>query len=140
MQGKAWTKLEVVINYEQGQYPKDVVVTIMDEQRIQAVKDLQQRNAIIKATCSIRANEYNGRWFNNIDCYRVDEYQPQQQMGGYSQQPMQQAYQQPQMPQQGFQAPAQQQIPYQQQPAQAYQGSGGQVQGQGNPNDGQIPF
>lgn len=148
-QKKQW---EVVIEHELSnnpQYPnRRVVVVIYDEtvwNTMVYCHNNGQPFAQVKATCSIDAREYNGRWFNGIKCFRAEQFQPQQQqMGGYPQQPMQQGYQQPPMQQQqGFQAPVApaqpQQMPYQQ-PAQAYPSAGGQVQGQGNPHNYEPPF
>ena len=131
---KAW---DVVILHENSQYQKRVVVAVFDESVWNTIAFHAGNGTPISVHCDVDAREYNGRWYNTIKCFRAEPAQ-QQQMGGYPQQPMQQAYQQPVAPQQqAFTAPAQpQQMPYQQ-PAQAYQGAGGQVQGQHN---GEWPF
>lgn len=131
--GEQKMQWEVVIEHENNNpnYPsRKVVVAMWDANVFNTISMCYGNGTPVKATCSIDAREYNGRWYNAIACFRAEQFQPQQQpMGGYPQQPMQQ--------QQGFQAPAQpQQMPYQQ-PAQAYQGAGGQVQGSDN---GQLPF
>lgn len=153
-QKKQW---EVVIEHELStnpQYPNRRVVLVLYDENVWNVMVYCYNNGQpftpVKATCAIDAREYNGRWFNGIKCFRAEPAQPQQQMGGYPQQPMQQGYQQPpmQQPMGGGNpaftapvAPAQpQQMPYQQQPAQAYPSAGGQVQGQGYPNNDQAPF
>lgn len=138
--GEQKMQWEVVIEHENNNpnYPsRKVVVSVWDANVFNAISMCYGNGMPVKATCSIDAREYNGRWFNDIKCFRAEPYQ-QQQMGGYPQQPMQQQdYQQPQ----GFQAPAvPQQPPFQQGSGNANQHAGGQVQGQGNPYDGQIPF
>lgn len=142
--GEQKMQWEVVIEHENNNpnYPsRKVVVAMWDANVFNTISMCYGNGTPVKATCSIDAREYNGRWYNAIACFRAEQFQPQQQqMGGYPQQPMPQVYQQPQVApqQQAFTAPAQpQQMPYQQQPAQAYQGAGGQVQGQHN---GELPF
>lgn len=145
-QKKQW---EVVIEHELSnnpQYPNRRVVVVIYDENVWNTMDYCYNNGQpitpVKAVCSIDAREYNGRWFNGIKCFRAEPAQQQQQMGGYPQQPMQQGYQQPPMQQQqGFQAPvAPQQPPYQQGYGNANQYAGGQVQGQGYPNNDQAPF
>ena len=142
--GEQKMQWEVVIEHENNNpnYPsRKVVVAMWDANVFNTISMCYGNGTPVKATCSIDAREYNGRWYNAIACFRAEQFQPQQQqMGGYPQQPMQQGYQQPPMQQpQGFQAPVAPAQPQQMpnQPAQAYPSAGGQVQGQGN---GQLPF
>jgi len=132
--GEQKMQWEVVIEHENNNpnYPsRKVVVAMWDANVFNTISMCYGNGTPVKATCSIDAREYNGRWYNAIACFRAEQFQPQQ--------PMQQAYQQPVAPQQqAFTAPAQpQQMPYQQQPAQAYPSAGGQVQGSHN---GELPF
>ena len=145
-QKKAW---DVVILHDNSQYQKKVVVAVFDESVWNAIAFHSGNGTPIIVHCDVDAREYNGRWFNAIKCYRAEPAQQQQApMGGYQQQPMQQGYnpqaqmqgyQQPPMQQPAFTAPvAPQRMPYQ--PAQSYPSAGGQVQGQGYPNNDQPPF
>lgn len=118
---KTW---ECTMQYDlQSQYPHFVAFSIWDESIFNAIATFYGNGELnVKISCDVDAKEYNGRWFNNIRCFRaglvqpypqVGQPMPQQQapMGGYPQQPMQQGYnqqiQQPQMQQQqmGFTAP-----------------------------------
>lgn len=96
--GTEWRKQDAVLEETDVQYPQSIVVTQMndtiDQQRL-----IEGRR--VKAHLSIRTNEYNGRWFNSVSCWKVDNldeqpspvtnsegqhqqtvpaYQPQQQM------------------------------------------------------------
>lgn len=117
---KTW---ECTMQYDlQSQYPHFVAFSIWDENIFNTVATFYGNGELnVKISCDVDAKEYNGRWFNNIRCFRAELVQPypqvgqpmpQQQapMGGYPQQPMQQPQmQQPMMqgynPQQGFTAP-----------------------------------
>lgn len=136
MQGEPWKKADVTIVYEEQQYTKYVAFTAWkkkdgDESLITRLNELYNQGAMVKVSCDINARQgKDGKWYNDIRCFRAELAQPypqvgpmQQQyqyppMGGYPQQPMQQGYnqpmQQPQMqqpmmqgynPQQGFTAP-----------------------------------
>ncbi len=139
LQGEPWKKADVTIVYEEQQYQKYVAFTAWkkkdgDESLIKHLNDLYQQGATVKVSCDINARQAkDGKWYNEIRCFRAELAQtypqvgqPMQQqyqyppMGGYPQQPMTQGYnqpmQQPQMQQQqmGFSAPVAPQttIPY----------------------------
>lgn len=115
---KTW---ECTMQYDlQSQYPHFVAFGIWDENIFNTVATFYGNGEMnVRISCDVDAKEYNGRWFNNIRCFRAELVQPypqvgqpmpQQQapMGGYPQQPMQQPMmQQPSMQQQqmGFSAP-----------------------------------
>lgn len=123
MQGEPWKKADVTIKYEEGQYPKYVAFSAWkkkdgDESLIVHLNEFYQQGATVKVACDINARQArDGKWYNEIRCFRAELAQaypqvgqpmPQQYqyppMGGYPQQPM---MQQPQMHQQqmGFSAP-----------------------------------
>jgi len=120
---KTW---ECTMQYDlQSQYPHFVAFSIWDENVFNTVATFYGNGEMnVRISCDVDAKEYNGRWFNNIRCFRAELVQPypqvgqpmpQQQapMGGYPQQPMQQGYNQPMMqqpsmqqqPPMGFSAP-----------------------------------
>lgn len=120
---KTW---ECTMQYDlQSQYPHFVAFSIWDENIFNTVATFYGNGEMnVRISCDVDAKEYNGRWFNNIRCFRAELAQPypqvgqpmpqQQQMGGYPQPQMQQGYNpQPQM-QQGYNQPMQQ--PVMQQP------------------------
>lgn len=131
MQGKAWRKLDVIILHEEGQYNKHVAVSIMNEELIEKVKALPQ-NSVVVAKCGINAREYNGKWYNSIDCFKCELEQAQQ--IGQSMPMQQQAPAQPMQQQTGFTAPA---TPTPTNPT-VFDGDGAGVQG--NADTGELPF
>lgn len=116
--GKNW---EAVIEHENdGQHPaRKVLVNIWDENVWNTIATFSNRNGVVKVTASVDATEWQGRWFNKINAFRAEAYQPQQQ---------------PMVQQQGFVPPVQQmqqQIPYQQN-----QQGNGYAPGYGTPSVG----
>lgn len=128
IQGEPWKKADVTIVYDEQQYTKYVAFTAWkkkdgDESLIVRLNELYQQGATVKVACDINARQAkDGKWYNEIRCFRAELAQPypqvgqpmpQQQapMGGYPQQPMQQGYNQPmqqpsmQQQQMGFSAP-----------------------------------
>lgn len=106
--GTPWQRQSVIIEHESGQYPKSIVVDINGIDRIN--KFALAVGKYVTAHLAISAREYNGRWYNTIEIWKVD--------GGQQQQGQRQA------PAQGQQAPAPQVPP--QQPAAPQGGNNGQ--------------
>lgn len=115
---KTW---ECAMQYDlQSQYPHFVAFSIWDENIFNTIATFYGNGELnVKISCDVDARECNGRWFNNIRCFRAELAQPypqvgqpmpQQQapMGGYPQQPMVQGYNQP-MQQPQYQQPQMQQ-------------------------------
>lgn len=67
--GKEWKRQSYVMEYEHGQYPKsvkfDVVGAKVDELAI-------GQGEVISAHLNITCREYNGKYYNSIECWKVD--------------------------------------------------------------------
>lgn len=124
--GTQWSSCEYTIEELNEQYPSRAVIQVYGSDKLQQFNI--QLGEIITAHIGLKARQSKeGRWFNQLDCWKVDRpnAQPQSQIG---QNPQQQG---------GYYAPPQQQFPPQvnasgQPTQQGVQYSGGQ---QGN-----IPF
>lgn len=66
--GKQWQKQILVVQSE-GAYPKKVAFSIMNDKIAQA--NIQIGN-IVEAEVSIESREYNGKWYTDLNAYRVD--------------------------------------------------------------------
>ena len=124
--GTQWSSCEYTIEELNEQYPSRAVIQVYGSDKLQQFNI--QLGEIITAHIGLKARQSKeGRWFNQLDCWKVDR--PSAQPQGYvSQNPQQQG---------GYYAPPQQQFPPQvnasgQASQQGVQYSGGQ---QGN-----IPF
>lgn len=125
--GQQWSSCEYVIEELNQQYPSRSVFQVFGSDKLQQFNI--QAGEIITAHIGLKANQSrtNGRWFNQLDCWKVERPTGQMQ-GQVAQNPQQQG---------GYYAPPQQQFPPQvnasgQATQQDVQYSGGQ---QGN-----IPF
>ena len=124
--GTQWSSCEYTIEELNEQYPSRAVIQVYGSDKLQQFNI--QLGEIITAHIGLKARQSKeGRWFNQLDCWKVERpnAQPQSQIG---QNPQQQG---------GYYAPPQQQFPPQvnasgQPTQQCVQYSGGQ---QGN-----LPF
>lgn len=121
--GTQWSSCEYTIEELNEQYPSRAVIQVYGSDKLQQFNI--QLGEIITAHIGLKARQSKeGRWFNQLDCWKVDR--PSAQPQGYvSQNPQQQG---------GYYAPPQQQFPPQvnasgQATQQGVQYSGGQ---QGN--------
>ena len=124
--GTQWSSCEYTIEELNEQYPSRAVIQVYGSDKLQQFNI--QLGEIITAHIGLKARQSKeGRWFNQLDCWKVERPDVQQQ-GQVCQNPQQQG---------GYYAPPQQQFPPQvnasgQATQQGVQYSGGQ---QGN-----IPF
>ena len=79
--GKPWAKQEYVIEEVNQRYPSRCVFQVFGQERLQQLAIGQ--GEMITAHLGINANKsQDGRWFNKLDCWKVDRFgqqQPQQQ-------------------------------------------------------------
>lgn len=101
-QGTPWQKCDVIVEVQEGQYNTTYCFTAFNKDITIPV------GSTVVVDWYVKSNNHNGKWFKNLNLYKID-YGVQQQ-----------TYQppaQPQYNQQGYQQPMQQQ-PYQQRPPQ----------------------
>lgn len=73
-----WSKQEYVINVEgeNGQYPRSICFQIFGEEKINnAALQLNER---VRVHLDIGCHEYNGKFYNQISCWKVDRNAQQQ--------------------------------------------------------------
>lgn len=135
--GKEWASQDYVIEEQNARYPQRVCFKVFGSDNIQQFA--LQLGDIITVKLELGAREYNGKWYNEINCWSVErpmavqQQQPQQpyvqpvqqsmpqQQQNYA--PSGQQYQSAQLPQGYAQNP--QQGDYQQQPMPPHQQDGG---------------
>lgn len=101
-QGTPWQKCDVIVEVQEGQYNTTYCFTAFNKDITIPV------GSTVVVDWYVKSNNYNGKWFTNLQLYKI-EYGVQQQ-----------TYQPPAQPQyngNGYQQPMQQQ-PYQQRPPQ----------------------
>ena len=72
--GKEWKKQEFVIE-TQEQFPRKVCFTLFNEKTdlISGVKSGQE----VEVSFNVESREYNGKWFHNINAWKIDITQPE---------------------------------------------------------------
>lgn len=68
--GKSWAKQQFVIGETTGEYPKKMTFDVFGAERL-AQFDIKM-GEYMKVFCNIDANEWQGKWFNNVQAWRVD--------------------------------------------------------------------
>lgn len=68
--GKPWSKQEFVLEIQDGQYPRKVCLSVMNEK----VNELERYNVgdTVKASLNIESREYNGKWYTDVRAWRIE--------------------------------------------------------------------
>lgn len=118
--GNQWASQDYVIEEQDARYPQRVCFKVFGSDKIQQFA--LQLGDIITVKLELGAREYNGKWYNEINCWSVERPMAVQQQ--QPQQPYVQPVQQPMPLPQGY-AQIPQQGDYQQQPMPPHQQDGG---------------
>ncbi len=70
--GKEWTKQEFVIETDE-QYPRKVCFTLFGEKT--SLIDGLAAGQEVEVSFNMESREYNGRWFHNINAWKIDKVQ-----------------------------------------------------------------
>ena len=68
--GKEWKKREFVIETADDQFPKQVCFTLFND-KISLVEGLAAGEDV-NVSFSVESREFNGRWYHNINAWRID--------------------------------------------------------------------
>ena len=68
--GSGFTKREFVVTVEDEKYPQDISLECVQDKV--SLLDTLQPGDEVKVTFDIRGREYNGRYFNNLQAWRVE--------------------------------------------------------------------
>ncbi|MGE4490447.1 MAG: DUF3127 domain-containing protein [Kiritimatiellales bacterium] len=64
-----FTKREFVVTVEDGKYPQDICLECVQD-KVQLLDSLKEGQTVT-ATFDIRGREYNGRYFNNLQAWKI---------------------------------------------------------------------
>lgn len=102
--GQPWVSQEFQLTYEQGQYPKSLIFRVFGQDKLQQMAIQNGETITVHLNIVAQQSQSNGRFFNDISCWKVERQAQQQAVPqGQNQQPMQQ------MPPQQMQQPQYQQ-------------------------------
>ena len=68
--GREWVKQDIVMSMADGQFVKHFTASVMGQERIDNFK-LRVGDNIV-AYLDVDAREYNGRWYNSINIWKVE--------------------------------------------------------------------
>jgi hypothetical protein len=66
---KGFTKREFVVTVEDGKYPQDIALECVQE-KVKLLDGLKEGQSVT-VTFDIRGREYNGRYFNNLQAWKI---------------------------------------------------------------------
>ncbi|MFV0554605.1 MAG: DUF3127 domain-containing protein [Mangrovibacterium sp.] len=73
--GNAWKKQEFVVETtENPQYPKKVCFTLFGD-RMSVLQNIKEGDEV-RVSFDVESREYQGRWFHNVNAWRVDQVVP----------------------------------------------------------------
>ena len=75
--GGEWQKQDYLLSVEGERYDNKVCFQIFGAEKIARIG--LKENERVRVHLEIRANEYNGRFYNSIDCWKVDRNSDHQQ-------------------------------------------------------------
>ncbi|QBG47969.1 DUF3127 domain-containing protein [Verrucomicrobia bacterium S94] len=65
-----FTVREFVVTVEDGKYPQDIILQVVQEKV--SLLDSIEVGQEVTATFDIRGREYNGRYFNNLQAWKIE--------------------------------------------------------------------
>ncbi len=65
-----FTVREFVVTVEDGKYPQDIILQVVQEKV--SLLDTLEVGQDVTTTFDIRGREYNGRYFNNLQAWKVE--------------------------------------------------------------------
>jgi glucan biosynthesis protein len=71
--GKEWQKQQIVVTTDET-YPQDIAVDFMGD-KVNQINNFQVGNPIV-AHINLRGNEYNGKYYNSINGWKLALYMP----------------------------------------------------------------
>lgn len=72
--GSGFTKREVVVTVEDGKYPQEISLEFVQDKV--SLLDTVQVGQEVTITFDIRGREYNGRYFNNLQGWKIQSDSP----------------------------------------------------------------
>ncbi len=65
-----WSKQEFVVEYMDGNFPSSAAFTAWGDERVKDLSRFQVGDAV-KVSFAIKGREYNGRWYNDLQIWRI---------------------------------------------------------------------
>lgn len=65
-----WSKQEFVVEYMDGNFPSSAAFTAWGDERVKDLSRFQVGDAV-KVSFAIKGREYNGRWYNDLQIWKI---------------------------------------------------------------------
>ena len=65
-----WKKQEFIIEVEDGQFPKKICFSVMNDKN--GIFEKLKLDKDVEVSFSIESREFNGKWYSNNNAFRVD--------------------------------------------------------------------
>lgn len=69
--GTEWSKMTIVVSVDNSKAPYDKVALSVMGAELNNVMDIKVGERV-KFSYSVNANEYNGKWYNNVNLFRIE--------------------------------------------------------------------
>lgn len=69
--GGSFTKRGLVVTVEDGKFPQDILLEFVQD-KVSLLEDVQVGDDV-QVTFNLRGREYNGRYFNNLQAWRLQK-------------------------------------------------------------------
>ena len=65
-----WKKLDFVLEVPDDQFPKKICFTLFND-KTEMIKEAD-KNREVEVTFNLEGREYNGKWYHNVNAFRID--------------------------------------------------------------------
>ena len=66
----AWAKQEFILEFPDGNYTSQACFTAWGQDKVQELDKYREGDAV-KVSFNLRSREYNGRWYNDLQIWRI---------------------------------------------------------------------
>ena len=71
--GKEWKSQDFVIEFSNGQYINHFALSMFGDEKLKNYADLLVVGKDVVVSFDVDAHEYNGRWFNSINAWKIED-------------------------------------------------------------------
>jgi len=65
-----WKKLDFVLEVPDDQFPKKICFTLFND-KTEMIKE-NDKNKEVEVSFSLEGREYNGKWYHNVNAFKID--------------------------------------------------------------------
>ena len=77
-----WKKLDFVLEVPDDQFPKKICFTLFND-KTEMIKETD-KNREMEVSFNLEGREYNGKWYHNVNAFRIDRVEKTESASGQS--------------------------------------------------------